>query len=319
MKKIILLLLVTVPVICFGQTKKLYRKALRTVDLNEKITILTQVIHAEPNHLDAYFYRAIAKNDLKDFHGAIVDYSKIIVEAPDADSYYNRGNSRYSLQDFVGAKEDYAKAFMLDNHFLDALYSLACVRFDLGENEKAIADLNRYIIKVPNNSLAYKLRASAYTNIANYQAALNDYSNAVLLAPSADTYYDRGVFLLELNYFKEANADLKTALTLGGNNGYAYFYRGVSNVLLGQFKEAISDLSKTITYDTLDFDAYLALAIAYNKIGDIAKAKENFKKANAIISPERIITGIDQYKNTYWFQTRYNYFNRALNALVRLK
>ena len=38
------------------------------------------MISEEPKNLDAYFHRAIAKNDLGDYRGAIVDYSKIIVE-----------------------------------------------------------------------------------------------------------------------------------------------------------------------------------------------------------------------------------------------
>ena len=63
-------------------------------NLEERINLLDQVISLEPKNLDAYFYRALAKNDLGDYQGAIVDYSKIILIEPDADTYFNRGNSR---------------------------------------------------------------------------------------------------------------------------------------------------------------------------------------------------------------------------------
>jgi tetratricopeptide (TPR) repeat protein len=319
MRKNFILLIILLPIIGFGQVNKIFRQASRETDLSKKIELYTQVIDLEPDNLDAYFYRAIAKNDLGDYSGAIVDYSKIIVEEPDADTYYNRGNSRYSIKDYKGAKEDYAKAFMLDDNFLDALYSLACVKFDLGEFEDAIKDFSSFIKIVPDNPMAYTIRAAAYKAIKQYTNAAQDYSTAILIEPNADHYYNRGVFLMDLNYHKEANADLSKSLRLNRNNSYAYFYRGASNVLLGKYLDAIDDFSKAIEFDSVDFDAYLGLAIAYNKVNDIANAKLNFDKANAIISPNEPITTIEQYSNTYWFQTQYFYFNNSINELVKLK
>ena len=319
MKKIILLLLVTCPILSIGQTNKIFRLAQRTSDLNEKIKLLTQVIEQEPKNLDAYFYRAIAKNDLGDYSGAIVDYSKIIIEEPDADTYYNRGNSRYSIKDFTGAKEDYAKAYMLDKNFIDALYSLACVKLDLEEFEAATEDFTRVIKTSPDHSKSYTLRAKAYTALKNYQNALEDYNSAIIIEPSVDTYYNRGVFFMDIKYYELANDDLSIALKANKNNAYAYFYRGASNLFLNKFIDAISDFSKAIEFDSMDFDAYLGLAIAYNEVNDIEKAKQNFDKANAILLSGEPLSTIEQYKNTYWFHNQYVYFNEHVNKLVKLK
>ena len=162
MKKLLLTLFILLPLLTIGQAGKLYRKALRSTDLKEKISLFSEVIKLEPKNLDAYFQRGLAKNDSGDYHGAIVDYSKIIVEQPDADTYYNRGNSRYSIKDLSGAKEDYAKAYMLDENFIDALYSLACVRYDLEEYKRAITDFSKVIKVAPSQPKLYTLRASAY-------------------------------------------------------------------------------------------------------------------------------------------------------------
>ncbi|MCF7560960.1 tetratricopeptide repeat protein [Sabulilitoribacter multivorans] len=318
MKKIILILITLYPIVNFGQANKIIRQATRETDLDKKIALYTEAIALEPNNLDAYFYRALAKNDLGDFSGAIVDYSKIIVEEPDADTYYNRGNSRYSIKDFSGAKEDYAKAFLLDDNFLDALYSLACVKFDLEEFEDAVKDFSNFIKRVPTNPTAYTLRASAYKALEQYTKAAEDYSTAILIEPSADNYYNRGVFLMDLNYHKEAHVDLTKSLKLNKNNSYAYFYRGASNLLLGQHLDAIKDFSTAVEFDSVDFDAYLGLAMAYNKVNDAANAKINFDRANAIISPDKAITSIQQYANTYWFQTQYYFLNSNINDLVKL-
>ena len=317
MKKYIILLLIICPVFGFAQANKLFRQATRTNNLSEKVSLLTQVIDLEPQNLDAYFYRAIAKNDLGDYRGAIVDYSKIIVEEPDADTYFNRGNSRYSLKDFTGAKEDYAKSFMLDENFIDALYSLACVKLDLEEYENAIKDFTGVIKQVPHNYNTYILRATAYKAIEQFTKALNDYSMAILIEPNADNFFNRGVFLMDIKYYQDANTDLTKSLRLNKNNAFAHFYRGASNLFLGKFNDAISDFSEAIKFDALDFDAYLGLAMAHLKVNDTVNAKLNFNKANAILIPSKKVSTIEQYNNTYWFHNQYFYFNNAINGLVK--
>ncbi|MDB4273925.1 tetratricopeptide repeat protein [Algibacter sp.] len=319
MKKHIILLLIISPIFGFAQANKLFRQATRTNNLSEKISLLTQVIELEPRNLDAYFYRAIAKNDLGDYRGAIVDYSKIIVEEPDADTYFNRGNSRYSLKDFTGAKEDYGKAFMLDENFIDALYSLACVKLDLEEYEKAIKDFTGVIKQVPDNYNTYMLRASAYKALEQFTNALNDYSMAILIEPNADNYFNRGVFLMDIKYYQDANTDLTKSLRLNNNNSFAHFYRGASNLFLGKFNDAISDFSEAIKFDSMDFDAYLGLAMAHLKDNDTTRAKLNFNKANAILIPSKKVSTIEQYNNTYWFHNQYFYFNNSINALVKME
>ena len=319
MKKLLFLLIVVIPLLSLGQAKKILRKALRTTDLTERINLLNEVITEEPKNLDAYFYRAIAKNDLGDYGGAIVDYSKIIVEEPDADTYFNRGNSRYSIKDFTGAKEDYAKAYMLDENFKDALYSLACVKLDLEEYESAIKDFSEIINQVPDNSSIFTLRAMAYKAIAQFTNAVTDYNTAILIEPTANNYYNRGAFLMDIKYYKEAHGDLTKSIRLNKNNAFAYFYRGASNLFLGKFNDAISDFTEAVKFDAMDFDAYLGLAMAYLKNNELAKAKGNFNRANSILIPSNKVSSIEQYNNTYWFHNQYFYFNNSINELAKIE
>ena len=60
---------------------------------------------------EAYESRGNAKDELKDYKGAIADYAKAIALNPEfAEAYYNRGASKYKLQDLQGACEDWNKA-----------------------------------------------------------------------------------------------------------------------------------------------------------------------------------------------------------------
>ncbi len=317
MKKIIILL-VMLPIFSFGQANKIFRQATRATDLNEKVALYSQVIALEPDNLDAYFYRAIAKNDLGDFSGAIVDYSRIILVKPDADTYYNRGNSRYSLKDFVGAKDDYENAYKKDPELLDALYSLGFVKYDLGEFESAIADFTKIISLVPSLQTTYFMRASSYLALKNYAKSLEDFSVAILINPNAEAYYKRGVFYLDINYYQKANYDLDKALKLDNTNGFSYFYRGTSYLLLGNYLDAVSDFNMALTFDSKDFDAMLGLALSYNKLNDIKNAKLYFQRAESIVSGNIAVKNVEAFKNTYWFQKQYFYFNENFEKLSKL-
>ncbi|WP_445731125.1 tetratricopeptide repeat protein [Mariniflexile sp.] len=329
MKKPLAISVTLISLLSFGQANKLYRKAEKTTDLAEKITLLSQVISLEPKNLDAYFYRAIAKHNLGDYGGAIVDYSKIIVDEPDADTYLNRGNSRYSMEDYEGAKQDYHKAFELDKNLINAKYGLGCVKYDLGDFEGAFLDFNSIIQNSRHQQntpfalihiyKSFLMRALVYETLGNYVKALEDYSTVILIEPSAENYYNRGKLLINMKFYEEAHTDLTKSLALNKNNAYAYFYRGASNLFLGKFMDAISDLSKAVKFDPKDFDAYLGLAIAYNKVNDPDNARINFEKANAILSIGENIKTIEQYRETFWFQNQYFHFNKNVTKLVKLK
>lgn len=328
MKILLSITLTFISLLSFGQANKLFRKAKSSEDLIEKTTLLSEVIRLEPKNLDAYFFRAIAKHDLGDYAGAIVDYSKIIVLEPDADTYLNRGNSRYSLGDYEGAKEDYSKAFELDKNLINAKYSLGCIKYDLGDFKSAFLDFNNVIQNyaykdgfVHQKIFIYKsllMRALVYEALGNNLKAIQDYSAIISIKPNAENYYSRGAVLMNMKFYQLAHADFTKSLSLNKNNVYAYFYRGASNLFLGESLKAISDLSEAVKFDTLDFDAYLGLAIAYNNVNDPNNAKLNFEKANTILSIGKNLKTIEQYKNTFWFQNQYFYFNTNINKLVKL-
>ena len=64
------------------------------------------------------------KDDLKDYNGAIADYTKAIELNPNyANAYYNRGISKHNLKDYNGAISDYNKAIEIDPNYANAYYN----------------------------------------------------------------------------------------------------------------------------------------------------------------------------------------------------
>ena len=174
MKKILFLLFL--PILCFGQTA------------------------------EEYFNYAKEKAKLKDYYGAIADYTKAIELDPnDADAYYNRGKNKFSLQDYRGAIADYTK--YLEFKKLDAK------TYHKGS-------LKAYIQVTPAD--AYYWRGYSKSNLKNYTGAIADYTKAIELKPVhvSNSYLERGRAKLELGQKDSGCLDLSKAGELG--NGFAY-------------------------------------------------------------------------------------------------
>ena len=146
MKKLILLLLF-VPLISFGQTAEDYFNSGNNKFKKNNyfgagaIADYSKAIELDPEYAAAYSNRGIAKSDLKDYYGAIADYTKAIEINPDyADAYSNRGVAKADLKDYYGAIADYSKAIELNSDYVDAYYNRGNAKYDLKDYKEAIVE-----------------------------------------------------------------------------------------------------------------------------------------------------------------------------------
>lgn len=316
MKKHIILFIALLPFFGIAQSNKFVRQGLRATDPAEKIKLFSQAIELNPKNLDAYFYRGVTKDNIGDYNGAILDYTKVIFFEPSADVYFNRGNSKYSLMDYYSAKEDFEKALELNPEFTDAKYSLATTKYNLNDYKGAITDLNT----LPKTSNVLVLLAQSYEALNDYKIALLNYSLAIMSNKDTQTFYVRGLFYMGINYYKKANEDFTASVALDSSNLSAYFYKGVSHYLLGEFNLALNCFSLVSQNDPTDFDASIGLALTYLHLKDFRNSKSNFQKAKSIIKGTDLSkpNDIHVFENTYWFQKQYNAFNRDFEDLNNL-
>ena len=85
-------------------------------------------------------------------------------------------------------------------------------------------------------------RGNARVSLHQLQAALEDYAEAIRLAPEApDPYLNRGAALEGLGRWQEAIADYERVLQLDPNDAAAYNNRGNAEAGLGKWQQALAD------------------------------------------------------------------------------
>ena len=223
-----------------------YRK-----DFGGAIKLHTEAIELNPENALAYYGRAYAYDDLKNYRQAIVDCTKAVqFDSPRlVDAYNNRG-------------EAYRKS---------------------GDYRAAIADYNKALELNPNYIRAYNNRGLAYQSLGNYKQAFADYDKAIKLKPDyALAYYNRGYAYKKLGQYELAFADYDKAIKLKPDFAVAYYNRGYANLQLKNYKRAVADFSKYIKLAPDDADGYTNRGVCYLALGDAAKAQADFDEAKRL-------------------------------------
>jgi tetratricopeptide (TPR) repeat protein len=114
-------------------------------DLSGSIINWSLTILINPNEPDAYYSRAIVKNELHTWKAALRDYDKAIEIAPDfISALTNRGSVRDENGDYQGAIEDYEKVLSFENVDIDnkqrAYFNRGNTKFNMTDSKGACQD-----------------------------------------------------------------------------------------------------------------------------------------------------------------------------------
>lgn len=113
-------------------------------NLGSAIINWTLALKINPKDPNAYYARAIAKNELYTWKSAIRDYDKAIELAPDfVDALVNRAAIKDNHQDYEGALADYNKAIELNSHNPMAYFNRGNTRLNMGDVALACIDWTR--------------------------------------------------------------------------------------------------------------------------------------------------------------------------------
>jgi len=150
-----------------------YKKALKTI--NKAVSIA-------PNSAAVYYARAVCKYGMKDFVGAVQDYTKVIAIDPSHyQSFYGRGVAKSQMNEYTSAKEDFDVAIMLKSTFARSYYGRGLALLKLQQFREAMFNLSSYLVAEPNNGEVLFYLGQAKVGAGDIIGGCGDFAKAKVL------------------------------------------------------------------------------------------------------------------------------------------
>ncbi|MEM6753088.1 MAG: tetratricopeptide repeat protein [Cyanobacteria bacterium P01_C01_bin.38] len=213
-----------------------------------------------------------------------------VAAKPLADDFYLQSVEKRNKADFQGAIKDLNQAISINPNYAFAYYRRAEARQNIGEQDKAIKDLQKAAqLFSAQGHKADALRSQGAMRLLqkNYPAAIAVLSEAIKLNPKdADAYNERGMTRVQSGDLKGALADYNKSLSLQPSDAYAYMGRAFTNLKLQDKVSAIADAKQAINIAPNYGFPYLILAVIHYNFGDTPQAIAGFQKASKLFAAQ---------------------------------
>lgn len=190
-----------------------------------------------------------------------------------------RGNLYEADKNFEDGIRSYKRAIEVDTNYALAVMSLGYAYSSIGEQEKAVTQMERYIRLAPDAADPRASFADILLRVGRYDEALEQYQKSLALKPdywysanqigaiymlqgklkAAEDQFHRGISALPKSNQLDA-----THLALDGN----------LNILRGLYKEAIQQYRKALELDSSNGEAGFGLVAAFRKLKEFKRAHE---------------------------------------------
>ncbi len=155
----------------------------------------------------------------------------------------------------------------------DAYNGRGLFYYDTKNYDKAISDFSQALIVDKNYLKAYYNRGNVYDAMGEYDRAISDFTRALELNPKyAKAYNNRGLTYGRIGEHQRALADFTKALKIDPNYVVAYNNRGLTYGRLAEHRRAVSDFTQALTIDPKYTKAYYNRAIAYYLLKEYNRA-----------------------------------------------
>ncbi|MFT5777245.1 MAG: tetratricopeptide (TPR) repeat protein [Crocinitomicaceae bacterium] len=242
-----------------------------SADLGEFQTALenfTQLIELDPTSAKAYYMCGLMKDTLQDGAGAC--RMMLIADSIGSNEahYFLRKNCRASMDVKQMLSEDIEeKAYYLEMK---------------GDFEGAILLYTEAISIIPEESRLYYNRGKAKRKLENHRGAISDYQKAIDLEPHVDYWVSMGVSYNILEMLNEAKKAYENAIKLDPSYAKSYYNLGILQAQKKNFEKAIELLIESLKHNPGYTMAMISLGDCYMTVGDLAKACDIFKRAEAL-------------------------------------
>lgn len=148
------------------------------------LNLFTKAIEVNPKYWFAYQTRGLLKIELKDFQGALTDFTKELTMIKAGEPYYYRGITFLALRNVKAALEDFKKAIEFSPRYEEAYSKMGLAQFFLEDYNNALKSLNIAIDIFELNKESYLYRGIVHYHLEKYAESIEDFDKAIQLDSS---------------------------------------------------------------------------------------------------------------------------------------
>lgn len=303
----------------YEEARSVYRYE---VSVLKKIRETKAVIAAKDEKFDAQFLRYLKQasyaESLRDYPRAIDEYEKAQEINPAADSVseqikllqqkqinLSRLKSKSASGDYLGTIRDFNRAIREFTSDPDLFFWRGHYFQKTLKIKQAMQDYSQAIQLAPDFYGAYLERAVLYEQMGEIALAIADLSMAIsLYVDGPDLFVRRAKLNLRMEKRQNAIADYGEAIITKPNAEYLYLERGQLHFFEQSYAVAIEDFTKTIQLDSLLVDGYFYRGKSYIETGDVVQAAHDFHTAQRL--------GLDDISTRYIHETTTSFYDRAM-------
>ncbi len=277
----------------------LQNSARATRDISRALSLLNRVTPFEQMFIRLQGYRL--KNSRVQA-AALAD--SMLQRYPDEkEIYLIRGNLFEVQKDFEDAIRSYQKAVRIDTAYAIAVMSLGYAYSSTGDQDRAVAYMERYIRLAPDAADPRASFADILMRVGRYDEALEQYRSSLALKPDywysvnqiGGIYMQRGMLKAAEEQFQKGLASLPssdqlkaTHLALDGN----------LDALRGQYKNAITQYREALELDSSNGEAAYGLVNGLKKLKDFKLAHETLDHIRVELGQKNLLES--QYMLRYY-------------------
>ena len=223
----------------------------------------SKTLELDPNYIEAYNKRALAKDKNGDFDGSKKDYEK-----------YMTMSEQRNTEENVEKKKKLKKLIEeINKEIVNKQY------------DKAIVDLSNIINSYSKLPDGYVARADVYFILKKYNQALTDYQKALSFGDKSFALYLKlANTKYELGLYKDSIKDYRTTLNLNSNYEYSYYKLIGAYIFTEDFNAALKTLndyikiSSTRNIKISDYEKWISVLNRYTENEIISYLKRDLKK-----------------------------------------
>jgi tetratricopeptide (TPR) repeat protein len=253
-------------------------QVLRVLEVRDKIVLLSR---GKPGWAN--------QNMLLSINQAEKHFASLITSAATSGDYLARGTVRVALGNHEAGLADIQKASQMSADRSQLLEPLAFAQLAALHHAEAITTFCQLLKLKPNCASALMGRGTAYYQIGDYKAAVQDLRKSIEIEPRhAFPRKYLGALYFDRAEFDQATIELNKAADLDSLDPFIRKVRGRLNFERGEYQKAQADFSVALKVDPNDIESLTGHGLSGHAIGlDLHQAEADFAKAVKFGSGEK--------------------------------